>query len=216
MKKVVKIYPAILVKNKASFTKDWKKIAKHFKYVQIDIMDGSFVKNKSSLNPQSIKSITRNHKLEIHLMVKDVASYTMPWLKLKNVVKIIWHYEADKDKEAILCLNKYIKQQGVKTGLAINPKTSLSKIKDIIKYFDTIQIMSVTPGKQGSQFKTNALDKIKGLHRKYPKLNIAVDGAVNEKTIKKIKKAGANYIGVGSYLQQAKNIKQAINKLKTA
>lgn len=210
----VRIIPAVLAKNKTQFTKQWNKVKKEFKYVQIDIMDGILVKTKNSVTPNSVKNLTRLHKLEIHLMVKDVAKYINQWLKLKNVVKIIWHYEADKDIEAITCLNKYIKSKKVRTGLAINPNTSLSKIKDVIKGFNTIQIMGVTPGKQGQKFQNKVLKKIKALRHRYPKLNISVDGGVNDQNFKSIKKAGANIIASGNYLINSKNIKEAKRKLK--
>ena len=215
MPKNVRIVPAILVKNKTGFEKQFAKIRKDFKYIQIDIMDGILVKEKNTVTPQTTKTMLRGYKLEIHLMVKDVAKYIEQWRKLKNVKKIIWHYEAEKDAEAIICLNQYLKSKKIQTGLAINPDTSLAKIKDLIPKFNTIQIMGIKPGAQGRKFQAKTLKKIKSLRKKYPKINIAVDGGVNDKNFKAIKKAGANIIAIGSYLQQSKNIKQAIKNLKT-
>ncbi len=214
MKKTVKIIPAILASNKTQFTKQWSRVAPYFSYLQIDIMDGILVRTKNDINPQSIKYLTRGKKLEIHLMVKDPTKYINKWIKLNNIKKIIWHYEADKNLDNILALNKFLKNKKIQTGLSINPSTSLAKIKTIISNFHTIQIMGVTPGKQGQKFQTKVLSKIKALHSKYPKINIAVDGGVNDKNFKKIKKAGTNLISVGSYLQKSPNIRQAINKLK--
>ncbi len=214
MPKTVKIIPAILASNKTQFTKQWHQVAKHFSYIQIDIMDGVFVKTKNDISPQSIKNLTRRHKLEIHLMVKDVPKYINKWLELRNIKKIIWHYEADKNINNILDINKYLKTQKIQTALSINPNTSLAKIKNIIPEFHTIQIMGVTPGKQGQKFQSKVLAKIKALHKKYSKINIAVDGGINDQNIKQIKKAGANLISIGSYLQKSSNIRQNITKLK--
>ena len=214
MPKTVKIIPAILASNKTQFTKQWHQVAKHFSYIQIDIMDGVFVKTKNDISPQSIKNLTRRHKLEIHLMVKDVPKYINKWLELRNIKKIIWHYEADKNINNILDINKYLKTQKIQTALSINPNTSLAKIKNIIPEFHTIQIMGVTPGKQGQKFQSKVLAKIKSLHKKYSKINIAVDGGINDQNIKQIKKAGANLISIGSYLQKSSNIRQNITKLK--
>ncbi|MFA6307328.1 MAG: ribulose-phosphate 3-epimerase [Patescibacteria group bacterium] len=211
--KKIKIIPSILVKNKAEFTTVWKKLSPYFKYVQIDIMDGEFVKTKNSISPETIKNLTKKHNLEIHLMVNAVSKYITRWAKLKNVKKIIWHYEADKNTKRIEAINKYLKSQKIKTGLALNPNTSLASIKNIISDFDTIQIMSITPGKQGQTFQSKVLIKIKALRYKFPHINIEVDGAVNDKTFKIITKAGANIVCPGSYFQKAKNIKQALKKL---
>ncbi|MBU1202736.1 ribulose-phosphate 3-epimerase [Patescibacteria group bacterium] len=213
MSKKIKIIPSILSKNKAEFTKHFKKISPYFNYVQIDIMDGQFVKEKNSITPDVVQYLTKKHNLEIHLMVDGVSKYVTRWVKLKNVKKIIWHYEANTDHDRILAINKFLKAKKIKTGLAINPNTPLYKIKDLIKYFDTIQVMGVTPGKQGQRFQPKSLKKIKALRSKYPKLNIEVDGAVNEQTFPAIKYAGANIVCPGSYFQKSKNIKESLKKI---
>lgn len=213
-KKKIKIFPSILAQNKAEFKKVWKKLSPYFTYAQIDIMDGNFVKNKNSITPDKIKNLTKEHKLEIHLMVDGVSKYMTRWAKLKNVKKIIWHYEANKNKDRIKAINKYLKAKKIKTGLAINPNTSLANVKDVIKDFDTIQIMGVTPGKQNQKFQSKVLKKIKALRHRFPDINIEVDGAVNDKTFKALTKAGANILCPGSYFQEAKSVKQALDKLK--
>jgi len=213
-KKRIKIIPSILVKNKAEFIKVWKKISPYFNYVQIDIMDGEFVKTKNSITPDIVKTLTRQHKLEIHLMVDDVPKYITRWAKLKNVKKIIWHYEVNKNTRRIEAINQYLKNKKIKTGLAINPNTSLASIKNIISRFDTIQIMGVTPGKQSQKFQPKVLAKIKALRYKYPNINIEVDGAINDQTFKTVTKTGANIVCPGSYFQKSTNIKQSLIKLK--
>jgi ribulose-phosphate 3-epimerase len=196
----------------AEFKIQWQKIASDFSYVQIDIMDGQLVKIKNDIKPDTIKNLTKKHQLEIHLMVKDVKKYLTAWSKLKNVKKIIWHYEAGvKDIEQNL---KLLKKKNIKAGLAINPQTKLNKIYPLIKYFSTILLLGVIPGKMGQKFQTATINKIKTLHQKYPRLNIEVDGGINNKNFAKIKIAGANFIVLGSYLQKSKNLKTALEKLK--
>ena len=213
-KRKIKIIPSLLALNKAEFIKQFKKVSPYFKCLQIDIMDGHLVKAKNTLTPQSIKNLTRQHKLEIHLMVKDLPRHINSWLKLKNVQKIIWHYEADKNIRHITFLNKYLKAHKIKTGLAINPSASLAKIKNIIADFDTIQLMGVTPGRQGQKFETKIIPKIKALRYKFPKINIEIDGGVNNQTFHALVRAGANIVCPGSYFQKSTNIRQALNKLK--
>lgn len=209
----IKIIPSILVKNKTEFVRAWKKLSPYFKHLQIDIMSRDFVGTKSCIYPSTIQNYIRGHNIEIHLMVKDVQKHITRWEQVKNVKKIIWHYEADTNKNNILKINKFLKSKKIKTGLAINPNTPLYKIKDLIKYFDTIQLMAVTPGKQGQKFQPKVLKKIHDLRSKYKNLNIEVDGAVNEKTFPAIKKAGANIVCPGSYFQSSKNIKESLKKL---
>ncbi|MFA6253066.1 MAG: hypothetical protein WCV69_02265 [Patescibacteria group bacterium] len=210
----MKIVPSVLAKNKKIFLQEWQKVAPFFDYAQIDIMDGQFVKNKSNIKPNDIKKITIKHNLEIHLMVKDVAKYIVLWEKLNNVKKIIWHYETLPDPNSIICLNDYLKKKRIKTGLCLNPETPLSKIYPVAKYFDTIQIMGVNPGAQGKKFHANSLARIKKLKEKYPQTKIAIDGGVDEKNFKALKKAGADIIILGHYLQESKNIKKSLDNLK--
>jgi len=214
MPKKIKIIPGILAKNQTAFKKQWAKIAPYFDYAQIDIMDGIFVPEKNNIDPQKIKKLTSQHGLEIHLMVKNVAKYISLWEKSNNVKKIIWHYEAEPDTTALLCLNDYLKKKKIKTGLCLNPTTPLGKIAKVAKYFDTIQIMNIKPGAQGRHFRPSSLVRIKKLRGKYPNINIEVDGGVNDKNFSKIKKAGANLIVLGSYLQTAKSIPLAVKKIK--
>jgi len=214
MAKKIQIIPAILANDVIEFKKQWLKVVKHFKLFQIDIMDGEFVATHNNLSPRKIKKIVKQQKLEIHLMVQDVNSYIGQWSTFKNVKKIIWHYEALNDEEAITQATRWLKKQKIKTGLAINPKTPLKKIISLAKKFDTILIMGVTPGQQNQKFNSKILSKIKKLRKKFPKKNIEIDGGVNEKNYKKIIKSGANLIAIGSYLQRNSDIKQAVKNLK--
>ena len=182
--------------------------------MQIDIVDGEFVKEKNSIYPVTVKDYIRGYSIEVHLMVEGVSKYAANWARLTNVKKIIWHYEANTDHDRILAINKFLKAKKIKTGLAINPNTPLYKIKDLIKHFDTIQIMAIKPGAQGRKLQPKVLTKIKALRSKYKELNIAVDGGVNEKNFPVIKKAGANIIAIGSMLQKSKDIKKTLEALK--
>lgn len=199
----MQITPALLAKNSTELKRQYRHLAGLFDYLQLDICDGRFVSTRTRIRPSCLQDIVRpKDKLEIHLMVKDVSRYIDSWAKEKKVKKIIWHYEALPDRSANLALIKFLKAKKIKAGLAINPKTDLDKIKHLVSLFDTIQIMSVTPGKQNQPFNKQALLKIKQLRKLYPRKNIAVDGGVNNKNIIQIKKAGAGLAAIGSYLQK--------------
>ena len=207
-----KIIPAILAVDLSQFKRQWQKIAAFFTYVQIDIMDGKFVRTKTKFTPQQIQNLTKNHQLEIHLMVNEVNKYLKIWSKLPNVKKIIWHWETDHQN-----INQYLKflaTKKIQAGLALNPPTKIVAIEPIVKKFHTILVMNVVPGKMGQKSQTGILEKIKKLRQKYPRLNIEIDGGVNDQTAHKLKTAGANLLASGSYLQQSKNLKLALKKLK--
>ncbi len=209
----MKIIATILAQDKKEFKKQYSHIAPYFKYIQIDIMDGEFVKNKTKINPYILKDIIKDKNLEIHLMVKALSKYITTWSKVKNVKKIIWHYEANSNKEQIKKFINFLKKKKIKSGLAFNPTTRIKEIEDLIKDFDTIQVMGVKPGKMGQKFQISALEKIKKLRKNYPQLNIALDGGCNNKNIEKIKKTGTNSVALGSYLQKCSDIKKFLKSI---
>lgn len=214
MPKKIQILPSILAYNVEQFKQQWQKVAKNFSSFQIDILDTDFVDSKNNLNPRQIKKIVKTADLEIHLMARDINNYLGPWANFKNTKKIIWHYEATQDLEDINIALRWLKRNKVKAGLAINPKTKLKFILPLVKKFDTILIMGVEPGQMGETFNKKVLSKIKKLRKKFPDLNIEIDGGVNEKNYQKIIKAGANLIVMGKYLQTAENLKTALSQLK--
>lgn len=214
MPKKIQILPSILAYNVEQFKQQWQKVAKNFSSFQIDILDTDFVDSKNNLNPRQIKKIVKTADLEIHLMARDINNYLGPWANFKNTKKIIWHYEATQDLEDINIALRWLKRNKVKAGLAINPKTKLKFILPLVKKFDTILIMGVEPGQMGQAFNKKVLSKIKKLRKKFPDLNIEIDGGVNEKNYQKIIKAGANLIVMGKYLQTAENLKTALSQLK--
>jgi len=200
--KKIQIIPAILAHDIKRFKKQWAKVAPLSKTIQIDIMDGVLVKPKNNIKPATIKNLAKKHQLEIHLMVKDLATYMSAWSKLKNVKKIIWHYSAETETQAILCLNDFLQRKKIKTGLSLDLKNKPEQIKKVVHHFDTIQIMGVVPGKQGQKFNSRAIAKIKALRKSYPQINIEIDGGVNDQNFKQIVQAGANLIILGSSLQK--------------
>ena len=59
----MKIIATILAQDKKEFKKQYSHIAPYFKYIQIDIMDGEFVKNKTNINPYILKKFLKTHKI---------------------------------------------------------------------------------------------------------------------------------------------------------
>ena len=73
--------------------------------------------------------------------------------------------------------------------------------------------MTVNPGRYGSKFLPQTLRKIKQLKKINPRLNIGVDGGINNKTIKKASNVGASIFISGSYIQKSDNPKETIKLL---
>jgi len=202
---MIKVYPAILTDDLDDFRHKLKQV-KFAKFIQIDIMDGKFVKNKS-LMPKDIKKIKIAQKVEYHLMIKNPENKIDEFLKLKPF-SIIIHYESTKKLDYLI---KKIKSKKVKIGIAINPETKIEKVFPYLKKIDSVLVMAVHPGFYHSRFTPTSLDKIRRL-RKKTKLPIEIDGHEDEKTCTLSTKAGANILISGSYIFN-NNPKKAYKRL---
>jgi ribulose-phosphate 3-epimerase len=77
-------------------------------------------------------------------------------------------------------------------------------------------IMTVEPGFGGQKFMPDMMPKVQALRKRYPDLNIEVDGGLSEKTIDVAADAGANVIVAGSAVFGAKDPADVIKKLREA
>lgn len=192
----------------------------HTDYYHIDVMDGKFVENDTSIimreYSEYIKQIT-NIPIDVHLMVEDVESYVKSYLAIEPNI-ITFHIEAVKDKTKTMEIIKYIKENNTRVGISICPKTSLEEIYEYLPYVHMILIMSVEPGKGGQKLIPETIEKARKLSQ-YIKENdlevdIEIDGGVNIDNIEEIKNAGVNIAVVGTYLIKQKDYKKAIRELK--
>jgi ribulose-phosphate 3-epimerase len=88
----------------------------------------------------------------------------------------------------------------------------LEYCKDII---DMIVVMGVNPGSSGQDFIESQLEKISRLRAILPpSMEICVDGGMNERTVNKCSKCGANSFVSGSYILKSSNYIEAIKQLK--
>lgn len=203
------IIPTILVKTFKEVKDRIRAVEKYVKWVQLDVMDGIFVKNKTWNEPLDLRRFKTRAKLEAHLMVSKPEKVIDDWLEATD--RIIVHFEAcDNLKEVIKKVHKKRKEIGV----ALNPETHPVVLEPFLKDLDLVLLMSVQPGLGGQKFKERVLEKAKFLKARKFKGNIEIDGGINDKNIKKIVKSGINLICVGNYISKSKNIKQAIENLK--
>ena len=72
--------------------------------------------------------------------------------------------------------------------------------------------MGHSPGFEGLPLEKSIISKIEEIKKISP-ITIQIDGAVNEKTIKKLKAAGASIFNLGSSISMAQNPKEEFNKL---
>ncbi len=204
------IVPAILTDDFKIFKEQLTKISEHFSSVQIDVLDGIFLPNKTFSERAKLKDIDSEAFFELHLMVKDPLTEIGQWQDNDNVTNVIFHIEADGNPEE--CIKK-IKQNGWKAGIALNPETPIAKIMPYVNLVDEVLFMTVHPGQQGAAFLPETLEKIK----EFKKLGLSVicsaDGGINKNTIKSVVAAGAEKLYIGGAITRAEDIEEAHDEL---
>ncbi|MEM5767210.1 MAG: ribulose-phosphate 3-epimerase [Bacillota bacterium] len=119
----------------------------------VDVMDGTFVPNfgMSIREIEMIKRITDQgaHKpIDCHMMVMNPHRYIEKVAQAGADIIYI-HPESELIPSATL---ERIQLQGKKTGLILNPCTSLESVKDMLPITDYVMIMAVNPGFAGREF----------------------------------------------------------------
>jgi len=204
-----KVVPAILTADPAELAEGLKVLKEQTKWVQIDIMDGKFVKN-TSINLFELGEASEYFNLEIHLMVENPAQYFED-CKAIGAKRVIFHFEATEDPGKVLEeMEKYPFQR----AMAINPPTPVSKLAPYIEKLDSVLVMSVNPGFQQQEFIADVLPKIAEIHKLKEDIVVGLDGGINESNIRQAFEAGADYVGVGSAVMKAEYPVEALRKLE--
>jgi ribulose-phosphate 3-epimerase len=110
-----------------------------------------------------------------------------------------------------------VRAAGKRVGIALNPESSVTLLKSVLRDIDEVMVMTVTPGAAGQSFEPSCLHKISvlaGTRKKYGlKFLISVDGGINEKNAQLCWDAGANLLISGSYLANAPDFPLAVQSL---
>lgn len=181
-------------------------------WIHVDVMDGHFVPNLT-IGAPVVKSLrpTTSAVLDVHLMIETPEKYIDDFVKAGSDYITI-HVESTKDPKTVL---ESIKDQGVKAGITLRPKTPLSKIEAFLPLVDLVLVMTVEPGFGGQSFMLDQVEKINQLAELRQKNSwdylIEVDGGVNEQTAKEC--LNADVLVAGSFVFKG-DYKTNIEKLK--
>lgn len=215
---MVKIAPSILSADFAKLGSEIKEVEESgAEYIHIDVMDGHFVPNITigPLIVEAVRPVT-DLPLDVHLMIENPDDYISIFAEAGADI-ITVHQEATVHLHRTLQL---IKTEDVLAGVAINPATPVSLIKEVLPLVDLVLIMTVNPGFGGQSFIPSCVDKIKQLdiwrsEHDYSYV-IQVDGGVNSETAKACTQAGADILVAGSAVYNHKNRKEAIEGIKNS
>ncbi|MBN8556013.1 MAG: ribulose-phosphate 3-epimerase [Deltaproteobacteria bacterium] len=166
-------------------------------YLHLDIMDGHFVPN-ITIGPMVVNAVSKLTQipLDVHLMIEHPDRYITDFIRAgANVVTV--HAEACAHLQRTL---QFIRQQGAKAGVSLNPATGLDVLDHILPDIDLILLMTVNPGFGGQKFIPQMMEKIKDCaHRiKGSSIELEVDGGVKLDNIRELYDAGARVFVSGS------------------
>ena len=163
-----------------------------------------------------IKRIS-NIPLDVHLMVEDVKTAIDDFLAVEPNI-ITFHYEACKNKEEVIEIINYIKQNNCKVGISVKPNTKIEEIYEFLPYVHMVLVMTVEPGKGGQTLLKDMVEKIailkKHVENNNLEIDIEADGGINLQTAEPVKQAGANILVAGSAILIAKDFSVIINELR--
>jgi ribulose-phosphate 3-epimerase len=185
-------------------------------WVHVDVMDGHFVPN-ITIGPPVVASVRKITKLplDVHLMIEDPDTYIIPFAEAGADI-ITVHSEAATHLHRSI---QFIKDQGCKAGVSLNPATPLSALDYVLSELDIVLIMSVNPGFGGQKFIPGVLPKIQRLRElileRGTEAEIEVDGGMNSNTISEAATAGANIFVAGNAVFTTEDYGKTIGELRS-
>ena len=181
--------------------------------IHVDIMDGLYV-DKITGGIEELRKIRAawpGH-LHVHLMTDAPSAWATDAINA-GADTVILSTNTVGLRRAV----QIVRAAGKRVGIALNPESSVSLLKTILRDIDEIMVMGVAPGAAGQKFNMNILNKISvlaGTRKKYGlRFTISVDGGINPETARLCWGAGADLLVSGSYLARAADFPLAVMSL---
>jgi len=180
-----------------------------------DVMDGNYVPNITmSFNDLNVVRKNTDKLVDVHLMIDNPRS-KVQWFIDAGVDIIYIHPNSEKHP---LNTIHYIKEKGVKAGIAINPHASIESVYEFLPYCDYVLMMSVHPGFAGQSYietMTQKIERLAELKQKFEFIMI-LDGACSPERIEELSKKGVDgfVLGTSALFGKEEDYKTIIERLK--
>ncbi len=208
-------------------------------FVQLDIMDGKFVPERTWPYPLGrephFDAIVAEEEgmpawedidFEVDLMIESPELAVPKWVSA-GVRRIIVHVESidpvradgrirpTSNGASFEAIRASVPTGLIELGLAINTTTPVSALELYLDRIDFVQCMGIAKiGFQGEVFDERVLEHIRAIRVLRPEMPISIDGSVNFETAERLVDAGATRLVSGSAILESEDIVSAIDELK--
>lgn len=201
------ISPAVLSDTPEDYKAQLESIHTFAQRVHVDLSDGSFAPT-ATISANQIWW-PQEWLVDIHAMVAQPSLHIAELVALKPHM-IIFHAEVQEDLVAVI---QQVKQQGVKTGIALMRATVPSDVAGALEAADHAMIFSGDLGKYGGTASLMQLEKIRLIKTINNSLEIGWDGGVNIENAFSLSQGGVDVLNVGGAIQKAADPEAAYEAL---
>ena len=187
-------------------------------FLHCDIMNENFVP-KNTFDYNLVKNINRNSliMLDVHLMVNEPADDIAKYIDAgANIITV--HYEAFEDKQDLVDVINFVKENDTLAGISLKPNTQFKEIRSFVFNCDVVLVMGVEPGKSGQSLIPDMIEKVKEIKKFREENNlrfkIEFDGGVKLENAQELVDAGCDILVSGSFVYNSDNRKKAVEQLK--
>jgi ribulose-phosphate 3-epimerase len=193
------VAPTILAQTPADYAARIDRVKPFARRLHIDVCDGVFIETRT-VGLTQVYDID-GVPFDLHLMMAH------PEGQIENICAlqpslVIVHFEAQADRDSLF---RKLREVDIRTGLAINPETTIEQVADLLPNLDHLLVFTGKLGHNGGEFRADCLEKIGQARAINPSLEIAVDGGINQETGRMAIEAGANLLNCGSFIHDAED-----------